>query len=192
MVELSKDGRQIFTTNVNAPSVSIIERGPVANAPAGRGGGPPAQDWHVTSIPVGAGAEGFDVSPDGVELWVANAQDQTVSMIDIATKKVTTTLNVSANRANRLKFTRDGRFAFLSDPAGTDLVVIDRASRKETRRITVGRGGGGILMAPDGSRAFVALGQENAVAVIDLKTMAVTGRIPTGRNPDGLAWATRR
>lgn len=32
--------------------------------------------------------ERFDVSPDGKEIWVANAQDSTISIIDFADKKV--------------------------------------------------------------------------------------------------------
>jgi YVTN family beta-propeller protein len=190
MVEVSKDGKRIYTTNVSSATVSIIERAPLAGFPSGRG--PAPMDWRVTVVPVGRGAEGFDVTPDGSQLWVANAQDQTVSIVDTASKRVTQTLNVSAVRANRLKFTPDGRLVFLSDPAGSDVVVLDTASRIETKKIPVGRGGSGILMVPDGSRAFVALSQEHAVAVIDLRTLTVTGRIPTGRNPDGLAWAVRR
>jgi len=46
----------------------------------------------------------------------------------------------------------------------------------------------GILIAPDGSRAFVAVNGDNNVAVIDLKTWNVLSRIATGRGPDGLAW----
>ncbi|WP_283247190.1 hypothetical protein [Corallococcus exiguus] len=33
---------------------------------------------------------------------------------------------------------------------------------------------------------------DNDVAVIDLKTLEVTGHIDVGGRPDGLAWAVRR
>ncbi len=65
-----------------------------------------------THIAVGRGAEGFDVS--GSELWAANAQDGTISILDLATKKVTQTLNANVNGANRLKFTPDGKLALVS------------------------------------------------------------------------------
>ena len=48
-----------------------------------------------TPCPVGRGAEGFDVSPDGTQIWAANAQDGTISIIDVASKKVIDT--VAAN-----------------------------------------------------------------------------------------------
>jgi YVTN family beta-propeller protein len=191
MVLVSKDRSQIFTTNVNSGTVSIIERRPVAGF-AGRGRGPAPLDWTSTTVAVGRGAEGFDLSPDGSELWVANAQDRSVSIIDPASRRVTQTVVIAASRANRLKFTPDGRLVLISDPAGTDLVVLDAASRAERTKVPVGRGAGGILVAPGGARAFVALGQENAVVVIDLRNLTVTDRIATGTNPDGLAWAERR
>jgi YVTN family beta-propeller protein len=46
-------------------------------------------------------------------------------------------------------------------------------------------------MEPDGSRAFVACSPDDYVAVIDRKTLEVTGRIDAGHEPDGMAWAAR-
>jgi YVTN family beta-propeller protein len=140
-------------------------------------------------VPVGRGAEGFDLSPDGRELWVANAGDATVSVIDVASRKVVQTLSVPFARANRLKFTPDGKLALISDLGGHELIVIDAAARKEIKRIDVKGGAAGLLVDPSGTRAFLSVGPENAVAVIDLKTLTVASWIPTGPNPDGLAWA---
>jgi YVTN family beta-propeller protein len=47
-------------------------------------------------------------------------------------------------------------------------------------------------MEPDGSRAFVACTPDDYVAVIDLRSLEVSGHIDAGHNPDGMAWATRR
>lgn len=49
----------------------------------------------------------------------------------------------------------------------------------------------GILMDRDGNRAFIACGPDNYVAILDLKTLEVTGHIDVGGEPDGLAWAIR-
>jgi YVTN family beta-propeller protein len=46
-------------------------------------------------------------------------------------------------------------------------------------------------MQPDGSRAFVSCSPDDYVAVIDLRSLNVVGKIETGHEPDGLAWATR-
>jgi YVTN family beta-propeller protein len=192
MVIVAPGGTELFTTNVSSASVSIIERTSGGRGGPGRGGRGAAGDWQVTTVPVGRGAEGFDRSPDGKTLWVANAQDASVSIVDVATKKVEATVPVQFGAANRLKFTPDGRLVLISDLRGHELIVMDAASRKETKRIEVKGGAAGLLVEPDGARAFLSVGSQNAVAVIDLRSLAVTNWIQTGRNPDGLAWAVRR
>lgn len=138
---------------------------------------------------VGNGSEGFDVSPDGSEIWVGNARDGTISIINVATKNVTETLDANVRGANRVKFTPDGARVLVSSLGAPDLVVFDASTRKEIKRIKLGRGSAGILMQPDGVRAFVACSPDNYVAVIDLMSLEVTGHLDVGPEPDGLAWA---
>jgi YVTN family beta-propeller protein len=210
MIFASKELDRIFTSNTVSGSVNIIEKsarlgpsgpsspgGPPEARPSGPNGagtpmGPGTPDWNETVVTVGRGSEGFDVSPDGKELWVANAQEGTISIIDLASKRVTQTLNANVPRANRLKFTPDGKLVFVSCLGGENLAVFDASSRAEFKRIKLGRGAAGILMQPGGSRAYVACSPDNYVTVIDLKTLEVIGRIDAGREPDGLAWATRQ
>jgi YVTN family beta-propeller protein len=201
MIFVSEDLKRIVTTNVSSGTVTIIDKA-VPRAPGAPPGmpsgaqpqvprpmGPPGGDWDETVVRVGKGSEGFDVSPDGKEIWVANAQDGTVSIIDSSTKKVVETLVANVPRANRLKFTPDGKRVLISSLGGADVVVLDSASRKEVKRILVGHGAAGIQMQPDGARAFVACTPDNYVAVIDLKTLQVVGHVDVGGEPDGLAWA---
>ena len=170
-------------------------RGPApGGGPGGRGRGGPgggAPDWSVTNIPVGHGSEGFDLTPDGKELWVANANDSTISVIDLAAKKVVQTLP-STQSANRLKITPDGKYAFVSDLGGNELLAIDVATRKPYKKIATAASSEGLLMSPDGTHAYTTLNSHDSVAVIDLKTFTVTGEVKTGRGPDGLAWAARK
>jgi YVTN family beta-propeller protein len=187
----------VITTNVSSATVTLIEKTNGANRgpggpPSAAASNPARANWTETVIPVGKGSEGFDVSPDGKEIWVANAQDGTISMIDIAAQKVIQTLDANVRGANRLKFTVDGKLALVSSLGGSDLVIFDRLTRKEVKRIKVGHGAAGILMQPDGSRAFVACTPDNYVVAIDLKSLEVSGKISAGKNPDGLAWAQRK
>ena len=94
--------------------------------------------------------------------------------------------------ANRLKFTPDGKLVLVSTLRGPDLTMIDAATRREVKRVKIGRGAAGIQMQPDGSRAYVACTPDGYVAIIDLKSLEVTGHIDAGKQPDGLAWAVRR
>jgi YVTN family beta-propeller protein len=200
MIEVSKQRDKIFTSNVNSGSISIIERTtPNGGAPPQGPGGPPGKPrltWEVTNVPAGKGAEGFDVSPDEKEIWTANANDATVTIIDVAAKKAIQTVPIPVKHANRLKFTPDGKRVLISGlgagPADSSLVVLDASTHKEVKQFTLGGGAAGILVAPNGSRAFVAVTAADKVVVVDLKTLEVTGQISAGRQPDGLAWAVRK
>jgi len=186
----------MVTSNVNSATVTVIEKADSSAGPPPLSGAAPRPvprtNWTETVIPVGKGSEGFDVSPDGKEIWAANAQDGTISVIDLAAKKVVQTLNANARGANRLKFTPDGKLAFVSTLGGPDLIVFDVAARKEVKRVPIGHGAAGILMQPDGQRAYVACTPDDYIVVIDLKFLTVTGKITAGTHPDGLAWAVRK
>lgn len=180
MVVVSKDLTKIFTANIGSDSITIVERGADRNA------------WSKTTVPVGRGPEGIDLSPDGRELWAAHSQDGGVSIVDVSEKKVIQTLNLRTRRSNRLKFAPDGRLVLVSDLDGGELVVIDAAARREIKRVRLGANPAGIQIAPDGKRAYVALTGDNAVAEIDMATLEETARIATGSGPDGMVWAERR
>jgi YVTN family beta-propeller protein len=207
MIWVSDDQKKIVTSNVASGTMSLMElvarrqgpSGPPPGGPrpagAGPGGPPPGPrgpDWEETVVKVGNGPEGFDVTPDGREIWVANAQDGTISIVDFQSKAVTQTIQADARSANRLKFTLDGKVALVSLLGGPELVVVDVASRSVVKRLKIGHGAAGIQMQPDGARAYVACGPDNYVAVIDLKAMEVVGKIDAGGEPDGMAWAVRK
>jgi YVTN family beta-propeller protein len=208
MVWVAPSLDRIVTSNVNSGTISIIQK---ITVPPPQGAPPPSRapkvfqsgprkTWEVTNVKSGAGSEGFDVSPDEKEVWAANAEDNTVTIIDFAAKKAIKTVPIPVRGANRLKFTLDGKYVLVSGLGGPslggqsspppNLVVLDAATRKEIKKISLGGGSGGILMEPGGARAYIAVSAANKVAVIDLHTWEVTGEIATGKNPDGLAWAT--
>jgi len=210
MVVVSAALDRVFTSNVSSGTISIIEQvsapnpGPPPGAPPPSGGppprsGPPAgiprKTWRVTNVAAGRGAEGFDLSPDGREIWAANAQEGTVTIIDVATKKATQTFPIPV-RGNRLKFTPDGKRVLVSGgpsgSSGANLVILDAVTHQGVRSFDFGGGSAGILIVPDGSRAYVAVSGKDKVAVVDLKRLEIDGYIATGKGPDGLAWAERR
>jgi YVTN family beta-propeller protein len=178
MVAVRADNNRIYTANIGSNSIGLIDRA--------------GDKWNQTLIPAGGGPEGFDISPDGKELWTGHSQDGGVTIIDLAAKKVTQKLPRVGDRLNRLKFTRDGKNVLVSDYSTGSVIVLDRASRKEVKRLKLGGSVTGILIPPSGDRAYAAVSSEGEVAMIDLKNWAVTGRIKTGNDPDGMAWAERR
>ena len=200
MVYVSPDAQHLIATNPSAATVSIINRElvPMPGPPPGMH--PPANmppppphprtDWNETVVPVGHGSEGFDLSPNQKEIWVANAQDGTISIIDYATKKVIATLHPNVHGANRLKFTPDGQHVLVSLLGNPDLVILDAATRNVIKRLPIGTGAAGILIDPIHNRAFVANTPDNKITIIDLHTLTITATIPKIAEPDGMAWAT--
>jgi YVTN family beta-propeller protein len=176
MLVVAPNERTIYTTNVNSDTVMAAEKDA------------PGAGWSNTLIAVGKGPEGEDISPNGKELWVANSHDGTVSIIDTATKKVVQTLDVKTKFSNRVKFTVDGKLVLITDMGSGDLLVMDAATRKEVKRLHLGKSVEGVFVAPDGVRAFVAESRDNQVAVVDLKKLEVTKTFTTGQEPDGMAW----
>lgn len=210
MIYVTADAKRIYTTNVSSGTVSILQdtltpmgnlRPPGNTAAQGNppppGNGPPPgtqarSNWMQTVIPTARGSEGFDVSPNGHELWTASSEDGTITIVDLAAKKQAAKIDAKVNGANRLKFTPDGKQAFISSLQSGELTIYDAITRKEIKRLKLGKGAAGILMDSVGARAFVACSADNYIAVIDLKTLEVTSHLDVGGVPDGMAWAVQQ
>ena len=207
MIFVSPDAKSIYTTNVSSGTVSIltsamVQGGPPGPPPGGQGApkqqGPPPgggglrEQWTQAIVPVSRGSEGFDVSPDGKQLWTAASEDGTIAVIDLPAKKLSVKIDAHVQGANRLKFTPDGKQVFISSLGTGDLIVYDAVSQKEVKRLKIGHGAAGILMDPAANRAFIACSADNNIVVVDLKTLEVTGRFDVGGVPDGLAWAEQQ
>lgn len=161
----------------------------------------------LKTVKTGDGAEGITITPDGSQVWVTNRQADTVSVVDAESLKIVETFPVAAFPI-RVKITPDGKRALISCARSGDVAVVDVASRREVGRIsmelkakadTEGRlfseqfGESsvpvGILIAPDGKRAYVAHTQADAVSVIDLEKGEVVDRLTPGKEPDGLGYS---
>ena len=102
------------------------------------------------------------------------------------------TIAANVKGANRLKFTPDGKHAFIATLSGPNATVIDVATRAVIKTIPIGKGAAGIEMQPDGARVFIACTPDSYVTTIDLKTLEVTGKFEAGKNPDGMIWSEIR
>ncbi|MFI5137601.1 MAG: YncE family protein [Sphingobacteriales bacterium] len=191
MIYVTADAKRVYTTNVSSGTVSILVDSLIKpNAFPNGFTPPPHWDWVQTLVPVSKGSEGFDVSPDGKELWTAASDDGTIAIIDLSAKKLTTTIDAKVTGANRLKFTPDGKRVLITSLRTGDLFIYDAATHQEIKKLNTGKGAAGILVDDDGSRAFIGCTADNYVAVIDLKTLTVSGHIAV-KGADGLAWAVR-
>jgi len=82
---------------------------------------------------------------------------------------------------------RAQRVLVANEGSGT-VSVIEGTSVVAT--IPVGNRPRGLAVSKDGRRAYVALGKDDAVAVIDIPTKSVVDRIPVGTDPEQVALST--
>lgn len=192
---VSKDGSRVFTANIGSNTVAAIAPWDTATDVQTYSKGHEPPPWGDHLITVGLGPEGIAMAPDEKEVWVLNRGEATVSVIDVKTKKLLQTFNPNTGDPLRIAFTPDSKRVVIADGKSGQLVIIDRAERKEIKRINdVGKDPHGIVLSPDGEHAYVAVGgyvgvgADNNVAVVDMKTLQVTGRILIGEQSEGIAW----
>lgn len=193
MLRVMPDGQHAYATNSGSGTVSVFEQRmvPPSMPPTGvlPAGAKPRLDWVHTVVPVGQGAEGFDVSPDSRELWTVTPAG-VVSIIDTQTRQVVASIDVGLDGAHRLAFTPDGHRVMVVSVKTGGLVVVDAGTRALVKRMQTGRGAG-IHMDAVGNRAFVSCTPDDFVAVIDLATLTETARLRVAR-PDGIALVPSR
>ncbi len=184
MVVLSPDKKRAYASNATTGTVSV------ADLTAGK---------IIATIPCGARAEGIAISPDGKTVTCGNVGANTVSVIDTATLKVTHTLPNTAAPIRTI-WTKDGRSVLVSCPGTGEIAVFDPKTWTETKRIKLAdqaikfdlKGQPNLIpmnfaVHEDGQHIFVVLVASNAIAILDMKTMTVVGKLETGPTPDGIA-----
>jgi len=127
---------------------------------------------------------------------VANGGDDTVSVIDTATGKVSARITVGHGPYG-VAFTPDGTHAYVTNSADGTVSVIDTATGVVSPPVGVGVSPFGVAFTPDGTQAYVASvgdGSQGSgtVSVIDTATGVVSAPIvvggsPYGGYPEGLA-----
>ncbi|HTW66331.1 MAG TPA: hypothetical protein VME17_17030 [Bryobacteraceae bacterium] len=77
---------------------------------------------------------------------------------------------------------------------GTEVDVVDGKKGEVIGKITGMKLIHGIALAPEFNRGFISDGGANQVVIFDLKTLAKTGEVPAGTNPDCIIYdrATKR
>lgn len=188
MVALGADGQTAYVANIGSGSVSVINL---------------AESRLEKNLNFGEGVEGIDVSPSGRELWVANRLEDKIHVIDTATLETTAEIPC-ASFPIRVRFTPDGANVLVSNARSGDVAVISASEKAEVRRIAMGVTAEegqermlefdlspvpvGIVVEPNGERAYVANSNADIVTILDLKDWKVSGRLRAGEEPDGMAY----
>ncbi|WP_267406340.1 MULTISPECIES: hypothetical protein [unclassified Chryseobacterium] len=143
--------------------------------------------WIQTLVPVGKGAEGFDVSSNGKELWMAKP-DGHIAIVDLEKREIISEIDTKVLGLHRLKFTPDGKYICIVSVKTGELLFYDSKTRIEVKKINAGQGAE-MLMDKEKKRLFMSCTPNNSVSVIDLKSMEVIQKLDIGGRPDGLTIA---
>jgi YVTN family beta-propeller protein len=153
--------------------------------------------FFATSALYGAHAEQLNPAKAATFGYVANVQDDTVSVIDTARNAVVATIPVGGF-PDGVATTPDGTRAYVTNSFDSNVSVIDTASNTVVATIPVGLAPSTIAITPgtdsfeqDGRRhqplAYVPNGADNTVSVIDTTSNTIVATIPVGQDPSGVA-----
>ena len=177
MVALSRSNGLAYVSNVHVGSVSVID------VNAGK---------LLKVIPLKAGVEGLDVSPNGKELWVANRVDSTIIVIDTDTYETIDVL-LADRLPFRVKFSNDGKWVAVSNASSGTLSVFNttKKRKKETLDFKLRNNDSplpvGIAADIAGDFFFVCMAGQNTVMAIRPQNLAGIAKIYNcGSQPDGI------
>lgn len=126
------------------------------------------------------------VSPDGKEVWVQTSDADTNVVLDAETLATIATTPVGRQPVTLAFQPGPGRYGIVTHLQDGAIVVLDRRTGREAKRIDVGKPQANTVFTPDGATAFVTVMGGNEVAAIDMAELAVVARIKTGAQPMGL------
>lgn len=150
----------------------------------------------LETISTGKECEGVGISLDGKTIWAGNRAEDTISVIDLASRKVIKKIE-SKGFPYRVKFTPNGKWALIPHAMSGELVVCDVEKMEVVRRIKLGADGvklpitnpspAGVWPYADSNFALVTVRNDNSVVIVDLHHGETLGRIEVQSSPDGVS-----
>jgi YVTN family beta-propeller protein len=116
----------------------------------------------------------------GPKAYVGNFKDDTVSVIDLESKRVTVTIPIPPG-PHGMVITPDNRWLYVASDGTSTVSVIETATDKLVENINVGRNPHGVAVTRDGKYVLVGVYDADSVAFIDTATRKVIGSVAVGK-----------
>jgi YVTN family beta-propeller protein len=139
---------------------------------------PAARAGHSNSL--------LDVHPDGSRLLAVNADNGTVTVVDLKDRKAVHEVKVG-EKPEGVTWVGNGTLAAVTVYRDDVVVFLDADSGKVVHRLPVGDEPYGIVALKDGSRAYVTHEYPGLVSEIDLASRKVLRQFPAGSMVRGIA-----
>ena len=190
-IAVSRDGKTLAAANFENDSLSITDttsRTPTREAHFFNPGETVAQgeypyDVKILSDEKGAARTAYVTSLRDDQVMVVNVQTGTFSSIAVG------------GQPNRMVLSGDQRRLYVVNGNSDTISVIDTASNRVEKTLQLSRPGdrykglnaNSATISPDGGTLYVTLATENSVAVVNLSSGELEGRIPTGWYPTSVS-----
>jgi YVTN family beta-propeller protein len=212
---VSRDGRQLYVSNEDVATLSVVDVGDgrvaaivrvkpepegVALSPDGsrvyvtcETGGEvividASRNRRVAEIPVGGRPRTVAFLPDGSRCFIPSETTGIVQVFETRgfTRLKTIALPPGSRPMGAVMDARRNRLYISTGRAGT-VCLVDPTAGTLIKAIAVGKRPWGLGMSPDGRRLYVANGPSDDVSVIDLDAEKEVGRLKAGAGPWGIA-----
>jgi YVTN family beta-propeller protein len=120
-----------------------------------------------------------------VRIYVANSDDNKITVIDPATDRVAGEIPVSAN-PHGIVPSPDGTRFYVSSESKDVLDVVDRKTLAVIRRVPIGLRPNNVAITPDGKRVYVCIRGESWVDIVDTASLERVKRVPVGKGPHNI------
>jgi YVTN family beta-propeller protein len=117
-----------------------------------------------------------------IRIYVANSDDNKISVIDPATDRVVSEIAVSPN-PHGIVPSPDGARFYVSSESKDLLDVVDRKTSMVIRRVPIGTRPNNVAITNDGKRVYVCIRGESWVDIVDTASLERVKRVPVGRGP---------
>ncbi len=123
---------------------------------------------------------------DGTRAVVTEFDEGALAIIDRVSGRVLHHVPTGGVQPTGVAVTRDGELAVVTNSLSGSVAFVNLKSQKVDTVPLLGMPWD-VVIAPNGARAYVSVSQLDQVAVFDIASRKITGRIPTGRRPRALA-----
>jgi len=125
------------------------------------------------------------VTPDGKYAVSAHTTNGTISLIDLATKKIFRNI-YTGPQPNYVAIAQDGGQMYVSNAGNNTLSVIDTKNWIVSRNILVGKGPEHLVMSPDEKFIYTNNGRDGTISKVSLEKLKVVKTFTIGNTPHGI------
>lgn len=179
-ITISPGGERVYVVNLHSPQAMVIDT---------------ATNKVIAKFTTGEGGCGIAISPDGQRLylgghgtgmWMGKGEmNRDVRVIDARTFEQLLQIRCGIMPI-AVKFSRDGKQAYVVSHGSGELHIIDTATNKTTS-VKVGRDCRDVADSKDGKWAYVSNRGDNTVSVVDVAAKKAVATIQVGKSPVGVA-----